>query len=323
MAMSMDEAEQLSHVIEGIYDAAIDVDLWSGALKQACEFVGGCTANLVWRDTAKNALVFHTWGFEPRYQQMYFDTYAQFDPFYPASVFIEVGKVFSGEDIIPHEEFRKTRFYREWVRPQGYIDTIIVNLERSATAVSSFIVLRSEQQGVIDSDTRRRFALVAPHVRRALSIGKLLDFRKASSVALATTLDGLAAAVLLVGAGGHLVYANAKAHALLRSGNVLRAPNGHLTANDPAANRAIREAINAAADGDAGVGLKGWAVLRGAPAAIEFRGTTRGRRRTSGRRVVRRRDHVCVDNPAGACGQAVQADAERVEGAGGRHTDRR
>jgi DNA-binding CsgD family transcriptional regulator len=254
------ESEHLSRLVERIYDAALAVELWPDALEEVCEFVRGCTANLIWRDTADNATVFHSWGFDPRYQQMYFETYARLDPFFPAVAFIEVGEVFSGGDIIPYEEFRKTRYYREWVRPQGYIDTIAVNLERTATAASSFVVLRSHRQGIVDAEARRRFGLVAPHVRRAASIGKTLDFRNALSTAFSTTFDGLAAAVFLVAADGHVVYRNAKARSLLEAGQILREPGGRLSAADETADHALRAAMAAAVDGGEGQDVKTIAV---------------------------------------------------------------
>ncbi len=113
----------------------------------------------------QSALVFHSWNDDPEFVERYLDFYAKLNPLFPAVTFIEPGVVFSGGDIIPHDEFRKTRFYREWVEPQGYVDVIGVNLHRFSSSAACFSVRRSAAQGVVDEEMRRRTALVAPHVR--------------------------------------------------------------------------------------------------------------------------------------------------------------
>jgi DNA-binding CsgD family transcriptional regulator len=88
----------------------------------------------------------------------------------------------------------------------------------------------------------------------------VLEFHKTREAALSATLDRLTTAVLLVTAEGRLVYVNAKADAMLVSGEVLRAPNGRVSAVDPDAQGKLREAIAAAAQGDADLGEKGVAI---------------------------------------------------------------
>ena len=39
-------------------------------------------------------------------------------------------------------EFRDGRFYREWGRPQGWIDAASIVLDRSPTTASTFVVAR-------------------------------------------------------------------------------------------------------------------------------------------------------------------------------------
>jgi hypothetical protein len=79
-------------------------------------------------------------------------------------------------DLVPYEEFLKTRFYQEWARPQGLIDFISITLEKSATKSAMFGVFRHERQGSIDDETRRRMRLLGPHMKRAVLISKVVDF---------------------------------------------------------------------------------------------------------------------------------------------------
>jgi hypothetical protein len=48
----MDDQEQLSTLIGGVYDATLDPSLWTDVLCKASEFVGGPAASLFSKDTS-------------------------------------------------------------------------------------------------------------------------------------------------------------------------------------------------------------------------------------------------------------------------------
>jgi DNA-binding CsgD family transcriptional regulator len=257
----MADLEQLSAVIETIYDASLDAALWPGALEAACTFVNGCAAHVFYQSTTADGMsVFHSWGDDPHYTRLFADAYVGLSPFFPAQLFLDVGTVHDVQDVLPIDEFRETRLYREWARPQGVLDALYVNLERSAAGAAAMTMRRFERDGLFGPQGKSRLGLIVPHVRRAISIGKVIDFHKANEAALARTLDGLAAAVLLVAADRRLVYVNENASAMLAAGTVLRASTGRLAAADPAADRTLQDAIAAAARGDAALGSNGVAI---------------------------------------------------------------
>ena len=74
-------------------------------------------------------------------------------------------------DLMPYHEFLETRFYREWVRPQGLVDFVTAVLDKSTASVAMFGVFRHERNGVVDDDARHRMRLIVPHIRRAVLIG--------------------------------------------------------------------------------------------------------------------------------------------------------
>lgn len=261
----MDEAQELSQLIGSIYDAALDRDLWPGALERSAAFVGGCASGLFMKDSARkthNDVI--TWGYDPGFTQRYLEKYVHLDPFTTGQFFFEIEQPISLVDIMPPEQFRRTRFYEEWVRPQGWIDAIGVTLEKSVTTYSALSFIRHERHGMADESSRQRAKLLGPHVRRAMLISKIIDLHKIEAAALADTLDGLAAAMFLVEANGRIVHANASGHALLAdSGGVLLGKNGKLIAADAQADHALQDAVLSAAPGDSALGAKGISVLLG------------------------------------------------------------
>lgn len=163
------EAEELSGLIEQIYDAALDASLRAGVLSGAAGFIRACAANLFWQDvTSNDAAVFHSWGDDPRYRELYFQKYATLNPYFPALSFFEIGTVHGGVDIMPHAEFPAHPVLPGVDAAAGFIDALFANLEKSPTSVASFSVRRTERDGVVDDEARRRFGLLVPHIQRAV-----------------------------------------------------------------------------------------------------------------------------------------------------------
>lgn len=249
--MQTTEVEDLSRVLAALYDAALDPTTWPDALQTTCTFLDGAAANIFWQDpVAQSAVVFHSWNDDPEFIERYLNYYVRLNPFFPAVTFIEPGVVFSGGDIVPHDEFRSTRFYREWVEPQGYVDVIGVNLHRFSSSAACFSVRRSAAQGVVDGEMRRRAALVVPHVRRAVMIGREIDRQRSMSDKLSTILDTVTAGAFLVDAMGRVDFTNETGRTLLQEGTLLTLRAGALTAVDRSADRAIRAALAATVSGD-------------------------------------------------------------------------
>jgi DNA-binding CsgD family transcriptional regulator len=91
-------------------------------------------------------------------------------------------------------------------------------------------------------------------------IGNVIDLRTSEAAALADTLDGISAGVLLRDERGRIAHANLSGRTLLNEASVLSAAGGKLAANNAEAEQALHEAFLAAAGGDAAVGTKGIAV---------------------------------------------------------------
>ncbi|HEU5068196.1 MAG TPA: LuxR C-terminal-related transcriptional regulator [Sphingomicrobium sp.] len=255
------EIELLSNLIGQVYDAALDPALWTSVLKATAEFVCGPAAALVSHDAGDHSGgFFFSWGDDPYYSKLYFEKYVKLHPVLPQMTLVPVGGVFTIDDLMPVQEFHATRYYKEWVEPQSYCDATSVMLEKSGTALAHLTVVRHRESGPVDEEARRRMALLGPHFRRAVTIGKVIKLQKIQADGLAETLDGLASAVLLVAATGKILFANAAAKRMLDEGTILRGTRDVLTAVDSQAHRSLREIFRATEAGDAAVGAKGITV---------------------------------------------------------------
>jgi DNA-binding CsgD family transcriptional regulator len=258
----MSELKEFSDLVGNIYDASLDPALWPAVFEQVCRFVRCSSAHLFAQDSVHKTTAsrYFTWGDEPEFTQLYIDKYAKLNPMFPGALFFNVEEVHQLIEIIPREEVRRTRFCIEWMAPQEIIDDMFAILEKSATSCSLFQVIRRRRDGVVDDDARERLALLAPHIRRSVLIGKIIDLKKVEAAALADSLDTLSAGMFMVDASGRIVHANASGHSMLAEAKVLRSVGGHLGAIDSLANQALLESFAATESGDPALGRKGIAV---------------------------------------------------------------
>ncbi len=256
-ARSSDDRQQLSDLIGLIYDAAIDPSLWECAIERAAYFVGGTGAALICKDVgARHAAMPHNFGFQG-------PPVALFEPIYPAAEPLFLGDIeqpIAITDLIPFEELTQTEIYRQWAQPQGFVDFISAVLDRTTISAAIFGVFRHQRNGIVDDRARRQMRLIAPHIRRAVLIGRMFEFKAAEVATFVDTLNGLSAGMYLVDAEGRLIHANAAGSAILAASDILSSVGGRLVACETRVQRTLRDVFAAAGQGDAALGVRGIAV---------------------------------------------------------------
>ena len=252
---------ELNEVIEDVYDAALDSGRWTQTIGKIVGFVGGHAGGLALKDSVrKDVNVFYDVGFEPECIQVYLADYSRFDPLAIAPLFC-AGRVASVPDLMPYDEYLKGRFYREWARPQGWLDSANAIIEKSGATSTLLRVVTRKSTGLVDNDMRHRMAQVVPHVRRAALVGKSIELKNAEAAMLAETLDRLSAGLFLVDAKGRVVHANVAAREILAADDFLRSVGGRLVTRDERVNQSLRDIFSDAADGDGGtLGTRGTAL---------------------------------------------------------------
>jgi DNA-binding CsgD family transcriptional regulator len=257
----MVEAEQVSLLIGDIYDASLDATLWPHAFERIRDFLGDCTATLISQDAITKKVDLHFMlGHDRSYVDLYLERYFKINPLFPPAMFLDIERTQTVSDVVPLQEFCRSRFAKEWLAPQGIGDSVFSTVEKSAVGCTVFMTMRRTSDGACDDDMRRRFGLILPHVRRALLIGNVIDRNRVEAAALADSLDTLLSGMFIVNRTGRIIHANASGYAIVAEAKVLCAPNGRLTANDPSADQALLDIFTTAAGGDSMLGRRGVAV---------------------------------------------------------------
>jgi DNA-binding CsgD family transcriptional regulator len=269
------EPEFLSLIISDIYDCALDANRWSQTLTRITQTVNGAyttislsdphvaiprmAANSPW-DEVRLKILNEEFGLDgvPGLREVFvgdLDT--------PRSTLDQMG-----EDV-----FQQSRFYQEWVKPQGLRDGCVVKFAHTHDRIGALAFITRADRDVITADERRFIALLSPHVRRAAMISDLLNLERVQAQHFEQALNRVASAVVLVDASEGMLYANAQASAMLTAGLNIKTSNGKLTSANsntaPALSDAIARTAGSAFDlGGRGIGIP--VSAPGKPPAIAY-----------------------------------------------------
>lgn len=229
---------KLPELVESIYDAGLDPSLWNNVVTGIRDFVGGQACGVFSKDSISKFGVTHYYcGADPHYIQLYSDTHSKFDPL---TVLPPHGQIVSIPDLVNFDEYRRGRFYQEWMQPQGCRDAANVVLDQSNASCPVMMTVLSGRR-MVDAAMKHRLSLIVPHASRALLINRAIDSKLTLATALADVLDNLASGIFLLDASCRLVHANSAGHALLAADDVVRAIAGQLATCSPEANQTLRE----------------------------------------------------------------------------------
>lgn len=243
----MELNEKLLSLVSDIYDASLDDSRWTTTLGSILELAGGQGGGLVWIGSTGEAVISHSVGVEPAYVQSYVETYEPLDPS-RSVLHAPVGQIQTIRNWIDVDEFRTTRFYNEWTRPQGLEDAANILLGKSADGISRLSIMKGG--GMVDRRMHQVILHLTPHLQRAMLVRQKLQRHNALEMTSAQTLDALRTAVLLLDPDGHITHSNASARTILDEADVLRSVRGRLVTSDVNADRMLRQALEGAALGD-------------------------------------------------------------------------
>lgn len=249
---------QLSELIGVIYDAAIDPSLWKTAFERSADFVGGAGAAMFAKDIgADHASSAEHFGLlTPLPANLFQQAYDQLERHFRG----DLEEPIATTDLMSVGELTRTELFRQWAQPHGFVDFVSAVIDRTTASSAIFGVFRHERDGIVDDQARRQIRLIAPHIRRAMLIGKMFEFQAAEAATFADALDGLSTGMFLVDAQGRVIHANAAGGAILSERDVLRSLDARLVAGDAQAHRTLRDIFAAAGRGDEALGVQGIAV---------------------------------------------------------------
>jgi len=170
----MSEIARFSALVADISDASLDPSLWADVLEKICAFIPAAVGNIFIQDgVAKHAHVGFGGSLQAAWNELYVMKYAKLNPLFSALLFGEVGEIFCSSNLVPAAQMAHTRFYREYLQPQGLGQVVGAVLDKCATRCAIFTVIVTGSLGQVEDETFERARLLVPHIQRA--VGRTVD----------------------------------------------------------------------------------------------------------------------------------------------------
>jgi len=120
-------------------------------------------------------------------------------------------------------------------------------------------VIFSQHQsvGAIGDAQVNGLRLLAPHIRRAVTISNLFDMKTVEAATFAATVEALTVGVVLVDESSKIVHTNAAATAMLAAGNPIMVLQGRIAVQSTTTTSTLQSAVKQAAKDEAALGQKG------------------------------------------------------------------
>ncbi|MBR0723880.1 helix-turn-helix transcriptional regulator [Bradyrhizobium manausense] len=286
--MQQASVERFSYLIGGIYDCVLAPERWADILNEICAEFGFATGALSvasltnmkavvnavsgsdLTEMTRNAIgygadIIELWGGAERIRQ------------YP------LGEPIVQSQAVRQEIISGNRYYREWALPKGLFDAVAVGLVRDRMMVGNAIFSQHESAGAIDDAQVNGLRLLAPHIRRAVTISNLFDMKTVEATTFAATMEALTVGVVLADEESRIVHSNAAATAMLAAGDPITTRHGRIAVESATTSATLQSAVAQAARDEAALGQKGIGIAvprpNGAPLVIHVLPLRRGHMR--------------------------------------------
>jgi DNA-binding CsgD family transcriptional regulator len=204
----------LSDLVHQIYDAGVHPERWSQVVAEiAASFNTDqgllCTPYL----GAQHGGLYFVVGIEEEYVQLYGTHYVDQNIWNQRmeerGMWIE-GRVYTGDEIVPRNEFLASQFYQEFLRPQGtaHACTGVVfggSADLPTTVLNMFRDLHEPEFNEQDKEWMR---LLVSHISRSLGIMMRLNTARVQNAALLASFDRLSFGVALLNEDMQVLYLN-------------------------------------------------------------------------------------------------------------------
>lgn len=160
------------------------------------------------------------------------------------------GRVMTGDEIISHNDLRRTDFYRGFLQPRGLLHRLCGVVAQSGSGAHLLSAYRAEDQGEFGAGEKAELEVLLDHI--TLSLQSQWRWQEADDLAraLLAQSDRDTNALILVTADAESIYRNPAARQLLDLDIGLRLDGSRLVASSRGDQRLLRETIARVAQSD-------------------------------------------------------------------------
>ena len=223
--------KEFSALIDLIYEAALDNDLWPGVLIKLADAMGAAQVAMPSLDRRANLVS----NLAPRLDPDLFATYTEHwafrDPLLGRAMLRPKGEILTVDGLMPREEFSATPVFNEWYRRAGLgLAAVGANVVAEDGFSALICFFNPPSKDTLTSEQARLFEAMLSHIGRAVRIHRQLWKLELKNLALPERFENLPQGALLADASARVVLANAGARAMLDAGDGILLRDGRLAA---------------------------------------------------------------------------------------------
>ena len=212
----MSGEKELAALIDLIYEAVLDNDLWPSVLIKLADAAGA--AHVVMPSVDWRAKIFATIAprDDPDLVASYKEYWAFRDPVFVRATSRPEGEIYTLDSLMPREEFFATAVFNEWWRRAQYsLATAGTNLVAEDQFSALVCISNAPGKDFLTDEQLGLFEAVTRHLGRAVRINRQLWKLELANLAATEQFEMLPEGAILADASGRVVLANAVAKAML------------------------------------------------------------------------------------------------------------
>jgi DNA-binding CsgD family transcriptional regulator/PAS domain-containing protein len=241
--------KDLVGVVSAVYDSIADERLWDDTLDQIRLVCDGHLAMLGVLDTETNSTRFSVESGDRKALAPITGIHASNYSFLPAVPKLELDQPYQMSSIYAvqgpeaREQWINSRLNQEWVIPNRIDDCIWLPMVKTQKRIGHLVVITNMDRGPVTKEDLAMMGQLAPHVRRAVTIGDLFEAERGRGEIFGEVIDALFTPVIIVSAEMQVLFANKSAEDMLREMQVVSSRMGRLEFSYRMASNAITHAV--------------------------------------------------------------------------------
>lgn len=210
-------------LIDRIYAAAENPQLWDSFLERLAVVVGATVTGFIFEDLESHRSRVHsTLGVPPDLVRQYEEYYASHNAWIAAAGFrLPEGEVLTGTDLLSDADLQKSEYYNDFLRRIDAHHVLTATLLGEKKRLSMVSLLRPKRAGPFGDRSIELLRLLVPHLKRALQLHRRMAGLKSEREAAVEVLDRVPAGVILLDRKGRPVLVNRAGRDILESSDGL------------------------------------------------------------------------------------------------------
>lgn len=222
---------RMGHAVNAIYEAALDPAGWAPALIAVAQQVGASSATAIAMDMTDTSVNFGAlYNIEPGRLNDYARHYMSVDVWNAALARLPARRPYFSQTLIEGAAFTRSEFYNDFLRPQGIFHAVGGFVMRNNSQVFLCGMQRERQLGQFAPAQGRQLSRLFPHLERAAQLHGGLAAVGGLAEGLATALERMPQAALLVDGTGRVIWSNGLGEGQLRRADGIRLRDGRIEA---------------------------------------------------------------------------------------------